>query len=120
MVPKLGFALNSQIVFRGNVLGSNSGPVQRPTHTARSLNATAQSRVTLSLQYEHLRAARGPCQEERSLTFAQNDPRRIRIERQAEDVLVEGTLSLHTDTPAPIVTDDCVRVLVAASKTDDL
>lgn len=66
VVPKLGFPLNSQIVFRGNKLSSNSG---------------------------------------------------IRVERRAEDVLIEGTVNLLTDTVAPIVTDDCVRVLVA--KTDD-
>ena len=60
-VPKLGFPLNSQIVFRGNQLDSNSG---------------------------------------------------IRVERQAEDVLIEGTVNLHTDTVEPIVTPDCLRVLV--------
>ena len=38
---------------------------------ARTLNVKGQSRVTLSLQKEHLRAVCGPCQEERSLTFAQ-------------------------------------------------
>ena len=38
---------------------------------ARTLNATGTSRVTLSLQNEHLRAVCGPCQEERSLTSAQ-------------------------------------------------
>ena len=43
----------------------------RPALAARTLNATGQCRVTLSLQQEHLRAACGPCQEERSLTFAQ-------------------------------------------------
>ena len=41
---------------------------------AHSLNATGQSRVTLSLRQEHLRAVRGPCQEERSLTSAQKRP----------------------------------------------
>ena len=60
-VPTLGFALNSQIVFRGNHLSSNSG---------------------------------------------------IRVERQAEDILVEGTTNMLTDTVAPIVTPDCLRVLV--------
>ena len=60
-VLKLGFPLNSQIVFRGNQLDSNSG---------------------------------------------------IRVERQAEDVLIEGTVNLHTDTVEPIVTPDCLRVLV--------
>ena len=33
-------------------------------HAARTLNATGQSRVTLSLRQEHLRAARGLRQEE--------------------------------------------------------
>ena len=37
---------------------------------ASSLNTTGQSRVTLSLQQQHLRAACGLRQEERSLTFA--------------------------------------------------
>jgi hypothetical protein len=60
-LPKLGFALNSQIVFRENKLSSNSG---------------------------------------------------IRIERQAEDILVEGTSNLLTDTVDTIVTGDCMRVLV--------
>ena len=64
-VSKLGFALNTCLVFRGNVLRSNSG---------------------------------------------------IRVERQAEDVLVEGTVQNNTDTPEPIVTDDCVRVLVTKVK----
>ena len=54
-VPKLGFPLNSHIVFRDSKLESNSG---------------------------------------------------IRVERQAEDVLIEGTRNILTDTVAPIVTDD--------------
>jgi hypothetical protein len=60
-VPKLGFPLNSHIVFRDNRLSSNSG---------------------------------------------------IRVERQAEDILVEGTSNELTDTVDPIVTHDCLRVLV--------
>ena len=44
----------------------------------------------------------------------------IRIERQAEDVLIEGTVNLQTDTPEAIVTPDCQRVLVNDKlKTDD-
>ena len=31
---------------------------------------------------------------------------------QAEDVLIEGTVNLLTDTIEPIVTPDCLRVLV--------
>ena len=60
-------------VYRGPLLYSL--PVQSkirvPLFAARTLNAVGQYRVTLSLQKEHLRAARGPCQEERSLIFAQ-------------------------------------------------
>ena len=51
------------------------GPVRSttraPLFAARTLNATGQSRVTLSLQREHLRAACGLRQGERSLTSAQ-------------------------------------------------
>ena len=44
---------------------------------ARTLNATGQHRVTLSLRLENLRAARGSPQEERGLKSApQNDTRR--------------------------------------------
>jgi hypothetical protein len=68
-VPKLGFPLNSQIVFRGNRMQSNSG---------------------------------------------------IRIERQAEDVLIEGTLNSQTDTVEPIITADCARVLVKSDDDDQL
>ena len=46
---------------------------------ASTLNVTGPSRVTLSPQQEHLRAVRGPWQEERSLTFARNDPCRHRL-----------------------------------------
>ena len=53
----------------------------QPPFASRSLpRALLTRQVTsgsrLSLQQEHLRAVRGPCQEERSLTFAQNNPRR--------------------------------------------
>ena len=68
-VPKLGWALNSQIVFRGNRMQSNSG---------------------------------------------------IRVERQAEDVLIEGTVNSQTDTIEPIVTPDCARVLVKSDDDDQL
>ena len=44
--------------------------IRVPLFAARTLNATGQSRVTLSLRQERLRAACGPCQEERSLTSA--------------------------------------------------
>ena len=41
-----------------------------PLFAARTLNANDQYRVTLSPREENLRAARTPCQEEKSLTFA--------------------------------------------------
>ena len=37
----------------------------------------------------------------------------IRVEGQAEDVLIEGTVNQATDTPHPVVTGDCARVLVS-------
>ena len=40
----------------------------------------------------------------------------IRVERQAEDILIESTFNSQTDTIEPIVTADCARVLV---KSDD-
>ena len=52
-------------------------PFRAPLCAARTLNAKGQSRATLSLQQDHLRAGCGPRQEERSLTCAQNDPRRL-------------------------------------------
>ena len=56
-----------------------SSPFRVSVCAARTLNATGQPRVTLSLQKEHLRVVCGSCQEERSLTFAQkHDPCSLR------------------------------------------
>ena len=65
----------------GEMLGLSS-PFRVSVCAARTLSVTGQSRVTLSLQKEHLRVVCEPCQEERSLTFAQKlDPcSRVRSE----------------------------------------
>ena len=42
-----------------------SSTIRAPLLAARTLNATGQSRVTLSLRYERLRAACGPRQEDK-------------------------------------------------------
>ena len=49
-----------------------SRPFRVSVCAARALNVTGQCRVTLSLQWEHLRAVCGPGQEERGLIFARN------------------------------------------------
>ena len=69
---------------------SSLSKIRAPLFTARALNATGQSRITLSLRQKKLRAACGPRQEERGLKCAQNHPRRRSRSRLLGGARVDG------------------------------
>ena len=68
---------------------------------ARTLNATGQSRVTLSLRQEHLRAVCGPCQEERSLTSA--------LKKRSSQAMYAMTAAVYSSRISQVIT--CARAL---------